>query len=794
MASGSQQLAEDYEQLKSTLELYPKVNIISTEGQPPDNYEIEYALQGYVKGSDGSVTIEHTHRVRISLPFGYPHFPPSVKPITNIFHPDVDPAAIRIADKWQENPSLADLTVYIGEMISGNVYNLEDPFNQEAADWYRAHQASLPLDALNIADIEESFQDIDSLVDDTFASLGLETDAFLQPEKDHSETDIQDIRELIDSKQIYSANKRLAELSPSANIPDLEALQQSIGKKIRKIDQLYSLVNQLEDVGKFDEALEVIDSIYEIASDAPGAEELRERIEQAGSFTVSRSQDEREVEIQSESSPKPPKFSAPSLPKMDLKKSLRQLNVAIPFKLILAALLILALCIGGISLYFKDQNIISRTQANILRSRLLVDKMQFDAARETLESAVDTLSGLTILRFRKSGLENEITELLQSKEMREGLIGNVLYHGDYMPASVAEALRELTVLTEQAKDLVEQNNPANALTLYRQALAYAKKNDIKVKIPEIENTIKSLELQLALSHAEQAEMGQDWKQAAETYRQALELSRSLSDPESANEITQKLTAASFRLQLDKSKKSFTHSEWQETVNTLEQAQKMIDQNPEIVTARERQDLHRLLVNSTLYKILSAAREAYHEKDWPKTISQYQEALDLLAAESANFEGLLDDSIRKIKKTLLKVRIAQIQEKVLIAESKKDPQSVINHSQDILRMIASSPLQYDEDIKNVSSSVGEQIEARKKELELNRKIEYLKQNFVEIFRANYPTFKGSKLQSPKVTFLRKSGDKHIFSISCIERSQGSSSRLELNYMYDEKTKTWSVYNG
>lgn len=221
---------------------------------------------------------------------------------------------------------------------------------------------------------------------------------------------------------------------------------------------------------------------------------------------------------------------------------------------------------------------------------------------------------------------------------------------------------------------------------------------------------------------------------------------------------------------------------------------MINENPGIVSTRERQDLHRLLVNSTLYKILSAAREAYHEKDWFETIAQYQKALDLLASESANFEGLLDDSIRKIQKTLLKVKIAQLQEKVLLAESQKDLNAVINYSKDILRLIGSSPLQYDDDIKSITGTVNEQIEARRKEIELNKKIDYLKQNFVEIFRANYPTFQGSKLHSPKVTFLRKSGEKHIFSISCIERSQGSSSRLELNYMYDEKTKTWSVYNG
>ena len=95
MAMGSQQIAEDYEQLKDLLELYPHIFIVKTDGQPPDNYEIEYNLRGYIKEEDNTVTISQTHRVRISLPFGYPHFAPIAKPLTPIFHPDIDPAAIR---------------------------------------------------------------------------------------------------------------------------------------------------------------------------------------------------------------------------------------------------------------------------------------------------------------------------------------------------------------------------------------------------------------------------------------------------------------------------------------------------------------------------------------------------------------------------------------------------------------------------------------------------------------------------------------------------------------------------
>lgn len=104
MAMTSQRLAEDFEQLRDLLELYPHISIVKTTGQPPDSYEIAYNIRGYVRDAANTIVVGDSHRIRFSLPFGYPHFAPTVKPLTTIFHPDFDPAAIRIADRWQQNP------------------------------------------------------------------------------------------------------------------------------------------------------------------------------------------------------------------------------------------------------------------------------------------------------------------------------------------------------------------------------------------------------------------------------------------------------------------------------------------------------------------------------------------------------------------------------------------------------------------------------------------------------------------------------------------------------------------
>jgi len=175
MSSGAQQLKEDFIQVQKLLEIYPDIKITNTEGDPPEQYDIEYIIKGYRTNPEGDPTPDNNHEVRITLPFGYPHFPPTVKPITPIFHPDIDPDAIRIADFWQENHSLSDLIVHIGQMICGNHYTKDEPFNQNAFEWFQERSSWLPFDILeprdedDIEEIETDTSPSDTEVQQSFA-------------------------------------------------------------------------------------------------------------------------------------------------------------------------------------------------------------------------------------------------------------------------------------------------------------------------------------------------------------------------------------------------------------------------------------------------------------------------------------------------------------------------------------------------------------------------------------------------------------------------------------------------
>lgn len=136
MAIATEQLEAINQEITQSFSDDPRINVVPVDGNPPDKYEVTYKVEGFQKSDEGSVEKVDSHTIALSIPFGYPHFPPSCKPKSPIFHPDFDPAAICIGDFWEKNRSIIDLITHIGEMITGAFYSTTNAFNEEAAQWY----------------------------------------------------------------------------------------------------------------------------------------------------------------------------------------------------------------------------------------------------------------------------------------------------------------------------------------------------------------------------------------------------------------------------------------------------------------------------------------------------------------------------------------------------------------------------------------------------------------------------------------------------------------------------------
>lgn len=982
MASGEQQLATDYEQVKKQLSLYPNIRIIETEGDPPDRYDIEYNVKGYKIAEDGTASPANSHTIRITLPFGYPHFPPTVKPLTPIFHPDIDPDAIRIADFWQKKQSLAELVIHIGKMICGMIYQKEEPFNQKAFDWFEERQDWLPFDTLepgeaeedkpvgtedpaglpaaeqapadellnildddlslapegepsddldidlfedddsedmliNLFDDEEDDQDDALLFDFDFdeentsetdepredditglgagdenislplddsssespGELGIEAEEvetrtsheveeeteagidldFLSeelaasvetgkeqtPKSTKEESDEQPapeaappqvpeestpvetetpaaeksepvpdtsveeeslagleledessdnaeqpsgsgktraIRPLIEQKKIFTAKKVLADITDPASVPDLEELEQEIADAITRAEDLYKKADKLEHAKEYEKAGLTLDLVANVAVDYPGLEFARNRLRES---LLAKDSRQATASAEEEGEGKTAKK----------RKTKARTGFKLPYKIIALVLLLIGILAAATMVTIKDSDNIELAYSKFQKAQQLLTNKDYKKAKKSLDDSKAALDG--ILAFQKKEKEKllqKINTITDSQSFKEGLQGRVLYDDKYVTVEMAKSIDQLNALTVDAETQQNSGNIDEALKIYAQAGQVAGQIGFEEQEETIRQTINSLQLKQVLGEARNAEEEHEWEQAADTYAKALELSNNLAAGADKNDIATRLATASFRAELREGQRAFTASEWQKTIEMLQRAQKILEDNPQIASDVEKTEVQKLLINSRLYHILSGAKNAFEKKEWELAVNQYKNAIYLLENNKRILGEKAVDSISKIDKTILMTEISREQNVNFTAVDNNDLQTSLASYRSIATLIEKSSFSEDDLLEKILENARTQITILEEEIKINRRVDWLTSNYEEIFRKMYPSARSSELSKPQVTFVKEEGDKLVFTMSCVEKRQGRSFRLELNYQYDQKNDKWAIYSG
>jgi ubiquitin-protein ligase len=129
----------------------PRIQLVSTEGEPPERYVFLIKVAGLVPDVGEQSRPASEHRVEVFLPADYPRRPPVCRMLSPVFHPNIDPQKICIGDHWSAGQSLALLVVRIAEMLCYQSYNLKSPLNAVAAAWAEENVDRLPLERIDLA-------------------------------------------------------------------------------------------------------------------------------------------------------------------------------------------------------------------------------------------------------------------------------------------------------------------------------------------------------------------------------------------------------------------------------------------------------------------------------------------------------------------------------------------------------------------------------------------------------------------------------------------------------------------
>ena len=264
----------------------PDIKVIPGEGTPPELYTVTYNLSGACKGADGEVTICSPHKVSISLPFGFPQFPPECRPESPTFHPDFDSSAIFIDDAWQADQSIVKLMLHLGRMITGEIYSKTDAVNGEAAEWYTANSNRLPFikadsDQKTLTgpdtEAEESSSFTVDFQDDEEFEQSFSLEGGSQPKDMGIDPDF--LRLMAKQRRFNKVQEELRRCDDPFD--GRTALEEETQSALNKATALFQEANDLEYKGKHKETLDKLNAIEKLVIDTPLIKKSKQRVEQA---------------------------------------------------------------------------------------------------------------------------------------------------------------------------------------------------------------------------------------------------------------------------------------------------------------------------------------------------------------------------------------------------------------------------------------------------------------------------------------------------------------------------------
>ncbi len=834
MSASSNQLDEIYRQVRELFDSHPVISVRPIKGAPPDQYKITYRITGMCKNGEGEVVESAEHTVELAIPFGFPHFPPSCKPKSDTFHPDFDPAAICLGDFWEQERHLSDLIVHIGQMINGEIYSTTNAFNEDAAEWYLDNSDRFPLTNINWRTANDTkspshdqVHEIDTL-DDTdlttefdFLSLeegGQEEDIILNtsfPEP-HSTAptvpiDLEPFNVLTNRRKYYTLLKTAGSSTQSSD--ELSRLCQHARDEIQKVEKLYSDGKKFENKGDAQIALEKYQQLNVIVTDFPNIDSDIQRVQQtlnllddiSSNTTSFKSEHSADAAISDKRPTKPinkpiseitrTAKTAKSQPPADqfLPKK-RGKNKVVLFSLIG----ILGICIGCAGYFwysFADK--LKKAEDAYAQCSTSHANNQFDAAKRSCNEALQLVHKVKFFHqdFAQQ-LEKFILEILQSEKLKQGLAGNILIEDKYMPRGEAKKLLSIKQKLSKAEELFIEEKWQPALQLY-DTLFTQTKNNVYLSPKVIEGLRHNrllCEFRISYDPAQVLMQKNQWEDAIDKLLEAQKILVSLpeSDREKYSEkLQQSLKKSQFANLKEQGDLSFTGSDWLSAIATynlaLASGQK---------TALPPESIDAILNNikrAELYTMINKGNKAFASGSWDDAIKAYSKASGLLSGNKGIPSEKSNINIQKLARIILQASIIRDRQTVKTLLEKNDLMKTRRTYQQILTSIADSSFRTEKEFAGTTAEIGAAIKSLDEKISLMKKIDYLKANYQSLFIVNYPASIPENLTNPVISSTKETASKLVFRMQCTESDGGRPLTLVMLYAYDKKTGRWGLFS-
>lgn len=800
MSKTSNQLEDVFQEVSEYFATVPDITVTPGESSPPEQYTITYNLNGACKEKDGEVYIGDTHVVSISLPFGFPHFPPNCLPESPTFHPDFDSSAICIGDAWEENKSIVQLILHIGKMIAGEKYSATNAFNEDAAEWYTNNSEQLPFDnaafeqeipaAPAIKEEFDNFDSIDTLNDSDF------DESFSLEQEDSSETglDTHRLQLLAKQKRFHALARELKLITElfDERIP----LETEAQNTLNASADLFREAEKLEHQGKQKEALAKLHAIDELVADYPKLQDAKDRVQQAIDLLGDWVNGGHDAASQDT-----PLTDSDTTKVIPTRRKFFDETHAVSKKTIVSAI-----CIGSLALvgtlvisYFFLSSSLKSAKTHYTECQNLLDKNDFQAAEQKCERALILTSEVRIVKQReKKELRSKIKALLQSPKFQHGLAGNVLVDGRYVPVFAKKLIFAFRAAKQDGDAFFKQERWHQAALSYTKALTTAAQQSTALAnelLAETRGLLGMAQLNEMKVSGKIALEAANWKKAAEDFGKALQLAQSNPNvpPDDIAQLETLSNQAKFNVLRKTGHHDFKNGHWETALGNYQQALTLVKK----LGLEESDTTKSLLENiarTKIYMAIENGKNAFKASKWDEVISQYEKAIILLRDNSKLLRSInTEESGEKLSRIMLHAEIIKDKQDLAKLLKTDDYAPAVDKLQEIKKTVTESRFAKRPEFKIIVEEVSIQITDIKNNLLIHQQSAYLLENFEKLFLKHYPAASGSILSSPKVEYMKNIENKLLFRMQCTEKSGGRPLRLQMDYLYSPANGSWTFYN-
>ncbi len=846
MSISQDQLSEIYRRLSESFLSHPAISIIPMKGDPPEQYEIIYKIAGFSKSGKEEARLTTDHRVELTIPFGFPHFPPSCKPKSDIYHPDFDPAAICLGDFWQQHSQIPDLIVFIGKLINGESYSTTNAFNEEAAAWYQSNRDAFPIADIKWSDGDNqptestgnSIRQIDTIDDDDlspdFNFLALESSSTaVEPAPStaapaHNAQSTLDfvLLQHLESEKKYFKIRQILENSSIVS-DQAKIISAQCEGEIQKAQELFRAAERAEKVENFKNAFRLYEEVGAIISDFPALEESKFRVSQAlaipkgepkNDFTDLKKLLSAVEPEDAPSRPDPPK-KGPSKRKAQLfpakeedslgEKERFRSKVAVGkfdnnFRRKLGFYILpgflCAICLGCGLYYFISLYRFDNAETSFKQCSTFFANDRFTEAKLSCDSALDSLNGIRfMLKTPIDELQGNIQGILVSEKLAQGLSGNILVDGKYLNKKDAAFVSSYRQLLKEGEDFFNQEDWTQAEERLSKVLALTDKSVLisAAAVEEIKSKLSFTRFSKVFSSANNFLTQQKWQEAAAEIKKAKAQLESLPEKDRqkyALELSSALAKCNFEEFRRQGDNFFSKEDWLNAISSYKSVLPTVEEG-KVATQETIDALRANISRAELYATMDLGNKAFISSSWDEAIQQYNKAVSILTANQGALSASDAQATRKkIDKIILQTTIIRDRQIAKThQEDKKDLTAARNIYRQIIANINKSGFADEEEFletKKTSITIVQDLDEKIYQAD---KEKYLKDNFRTLFGANYPTAIPEHLNNPIITYVKAVDGKMIFKMQCTETGQGRPLSLVMFYAYDKASNHWAFFS-